>query len=167
MKAARFFSAIVITLGFSMVSHAKNAPMRCNILTYNGHYLTVVGGGGRTTNVVHTDATRAGTWEQITLVDLGEGNAQFGLQTYRGYFLTAVDSGGRTTNVLHSDARQLRDWEKFRIWSLGYGWYTIQAFDGHYLTAVNGGGVATDDAIHSNATRVGAWEKFQIVCKPY
>jgi hypothetical protein len=38
----------------------------------------------------------------------------------------------------------------------------IQAFDGHYLTAVGGGG-QTVDAIHTNATVAGAWEKFTIV----
>lgn len=38
----------------------------------------------------------------------------------------------------------------------------IQTFDGHYLTAMNGGGLTTD-SIHTNATRIGAWEKFSVV----
>ncbi|MGZ3651529.1 MAG: fascin domain-containing protein [Bdellovibrionota bacterium] len=38
----------------------------------------------------------------------------------------------------------------------------IQAFDGHYLTAVNGGG-ETVDAIHTNATTPSTWETFTLV----
>ena len=40
---------------------------------------------------------------------------------------------------------------------------TIRAFDGHYLTAVGGGG-RTTDVIHSNATQIQAWEEFYISC---
>ena len=43
------------------------------------------------------------------------------------------------------------------------GVYDIQTIDGHYLTAVDGGG-RTSDTIHSDATRVGAWEKFTVSC---
>jgi hypothetical protein len=32
-----------------------------------GHYLTAVGGGGRTTDVIHTGATRIGSWEKFTV----------------------------------------------------------------------------------------------------
>jgi hypothetical protein len=38
----------------------------------------------------------------------------------------------------------------------------IQAFDGHYLTAVGGGG-QTVDAIHTNATTPSTWETFTLV----
>ena len=41
--------------------------------------------------------------------------------------------------------------------------YDIQTINGHYLTAVDGGGLTTD-TIHSDATRVGAWEKFTVTC---
>ena len=41
---------------------ASNAPVHnCTFKTYNkGRYLTAVGGGGRTSDVLHTDAVRAG-----------------------------------------------------------------------------------------------------------
>ena len=64
---------------------------------------------------------------------------------------------------MHSDATQLRDWEKLTLISLGGGVYAIQTIDGHYLTAVGGGGRITD-TIHSDATRVGSWEKFRVAC---
>ena len=51
-----------------------NGPVYgCVFQTVNGHYLTAVGGGGRTTDVIHTDATRIGSWEKFTLIDSGSG----------------------------------------------------------------------------------------------
>ena len=51
-----------------------NGPVYgCVFQTVNGHYLTAVGGGGRTTDVIHTDATRIGSWEKFTLIDSGRG----------------------------------------------------------------------------------------------
>ena len=35
--------------------------------TVSGNYITAVGGGGRTTDVLHTDATRIGAWEKFRL----------------------------------------------------------------------------------------------------
>ena len=45
----------------------------------------------------------------------------------------------------------------------GFGVYDIQTVDGHYVTAVGGGG-RTTDTIHTDTTRVGAWEKFTVSC---
>ena len=47
--------------------------------------------------------------------------------------------------------------------SLGYGIYAVQTIDGHYLTAVGGGGRITD-TIHSDATVLNSWERFRINC---
>jgi len=33
------------------------------VQTIDRHYLTAVGGGGRTTDVIHSDATGLGAWE--------------------------------------------------------------------------------------------------------
>lgn len=148
-----------------VTSQAVNAPMTCAIRTVDGHYLTAVGGGGRTTDVIHTDATRARAWEKFTLVDTGEGSSTYGIKTVKGNYLTAVGGGGRTTDVIHSDATRLLDWEKFTLSSLGGGYYSIRTVSGHYLTAVGGGG-RVDDAIHSDATKVDAWEKFRFRCRP-
>src|SRR5689334_12335534 len=88
---------------------AVNGPITCAIQTYNGHYVTAVGGGGRTTDVIHTDATRVGSWERFTLIDSGDGssNIHYGLLTTNGHYLTAVGGGGRITDVIHSDATNL------------------------------------------------------------
>ena len=91
---------------------ASNAPVHnCTFKTYNkGRYLTAVGGGGRTTDVLHTDAVQARSWEKFTLVDSGDGSStiRYGIQTKTGNYLTAVGGGGRVTDVMHSDATQLR-----------------------------------------------------------
>jgi hypothetical protein len=166
-------AAVVIGgVGLSGVASAAptvsrlNGPVRgCVFETVNGHYLTAVGGGGRTTDVIHTDATQIGSWEKFTLVDSNSGTApiEYGIETANGHYLTAVDGGGLITDVIHSDATQLQAWEKFTLYGLGNGVYDIQTINGHYLTAVGGGG-RTTDTIHSDATSVGAWEKFTITC---
>src|SRR5438132_1185015 len=60
------------------------------IQTPNGiNYITAVGGGGRTTDVVHTDATQVRDWEKWRLVkagDLGSGYC-YGIQAFTGFFL--------------------------------------------------------------------------------
>ncbi|UYL07377.1 hypothetical protein B9G69_010000 [Bdellovibrio sp. SKB1291214] len=96
---------------------AGNVPITCAIQTYTGNYVTGVGGGGRVTDVIHTDATKIGSWEKFTLIDSNSGQPiiEYGIQTKTGNFLTAVGGGGRITDVIHSDATQLRDWEKFRV----------------------------------------------------
>ena len=74
-----------------------NGPVYgCVFQTVNGHYLTAVGGGGRTTDVIHTDATRIGSWGKFTLIDSGSGTPviQCGLLTTNGHYLTAVGGGG-------------------------------------------------------------------------
>ena len=146
-------------------SLASNGPTVCSFQTVNGHYLTAVGGGGRTSDVIHSDATQVNAWEKFTLIDsrTGASNIEYGIQTKSGNFLTAVSGGGRTTDVLHSNATNLLGWERFTLNSLGGGWFAIQTMIGRYLTAVDGGG-RISEVIHSDATQVQAWEKFKVTC---
>jgi hypothetical protein len=61
----------LLTLTFlflSISSYAANGPIKCAIKTYNGHYLTAVGGGGRITDTIHSDATQIQAWERFELV---------------------------------------------------------------------------------------------------
>src|ERR1700730_8232160 len=81
--------------------------------TVNGHYLTAVGGGGRITDVIHSDAPWLRAWEEFTLNYLG--NGQYSIETVNGHYLTAVGGGGRITDTIHSDATRVGSWEKFRI----------------------------------------------------
>ena len=147
------------------VAQTLAAPNVCALGTADGHFLTAVGGGGRTTDVLHTNATRVGAWEKFTLIDSGD-SIHFGLRTSQGYFLTAVGGGGRTTDVIHSNATNLLGWEQFTFSSVAGGGINpgvIRTIDGHLLTAQDSGG-RTTDVIHSNATRIGSWEKFNFMC---
>lgn len=161
MKIA--FKILALFLCLISFSWAENAPITCSIQAYDGHYLTAVGGGGRTTDVLHTDATRVGTWERFTLIDIGDGSSQYGIRTYSGHYLSAQGGGGRITDVIHSNRTQILDWEKFKLISLGNNWYAIQTISGNYLTAVDSGGRITD-VIHSDAIRIGTWEMFYFNC---
>jgi hypothetical protein len=135
--------------------------------------VTAVNSGGLTGlgqppfDVIHTDAVRVGSWETFTLVDSGDGT-HYGIQAFDGHYLTGVGGGGRTTDVIHSDATQLQGWEKFTVTKVpsapgGQDVYSIGTIDGHFLTAVGGGG-RTTDTIHSDATVANGWEKFHIHC---
>jgi hypothetical protein len=73
--AASGIAAAVVaisTLGPASVASASpinplalDAAGTCSIQTVNGHYLTAVVGGGRTTDTIHSDATQVGAWEQF------------------------------------------------------------------------------------------------------
>jgi hypothetical protein len=158
-------STIVLPTGRAS---AKNGPIVCAIQTVNGRFLTAVGGGGRISDVIHSDATRVLAWEKFTLedLDLGTPVITYGIKTVDGHYLTAVGGGGRISDVIHSDATKPRAWERFTIESLGSGWFDIKTVNGHYLTATGGGGHSTDvpEVMHSDATRVGSWEKFRFIC---
>jgi hypothetical protein len=154
-----------------MVPAVPAAPLAISALpghfafgTFGGKYLTAVGGGGRITDVVRTDATTPGAWEQYRLfLVLGSGvPQQYAIQTAGFNYLTAVDGGGRTSDVLHTDAKQVQSWETFRFGLDQRGWRnSIQTVNGHYLTAVGAGGKTTD-AIHSDAVKADNWEYFYI-----
>jgi hypothetical protein len=129
-------------------------------------YVTAVGGGGRTIDVIHTDAKQAQSWEKFSVWVVDPLNGKYGIATINTRnFLTAVGGGGQTTNAIHTDATQIQSWETFRLVPQSvpgyYGAYAIQTFNSHYLTATGGGGHNTDPpAVHTDATQIGTWETF-------
>jgi hypothetical protein len=158
------FAAVATLMGAGPAQAAD--PNTCYIQTNNGRYVTAVGGGGRTTDVMHTNATVPSTWERFTLVYSGQGS-YYGLRTAFGYWVTADASGGLSSSVypdvLHTDATLLQNWEKFTFVSSADGTFGIRAFDGHLLSAVDGGG-RTSRAFDSNRTVLSTWEKFRFTC---
>ena len=94
-----------------------NGPVYgCVFQTVNGHYLTAVGGGGRTTDVIETNRTQPSTWETFNLVPLtGVGPGFYAIRTFTGNYLTAVNSGGigSAFEAIHSNATQIGTWEEF------------------------------------------------------
>ncbi len=63
-------------------------------------FLTAVGGGGRTTDTVHTDATVPRSWEMFRLWTTNA-SGFYGIQTLNGHFVTAVDAGGYDPHRRH------------------------------------------------------------------
>jgi len=163
-------------LGLTGVASAGTGPaaapadavsIACHIQAFDGHYLSAIDGGGRTTDVIETNRFNPSTWETFTMVKVDDGapGPHYGIMTSNRYWLTAVGGGGRDIDVIHSNAIVLQSWEKFTFVPVGGGWYGIQTIDGHYLTAVNSGGIGSAvEAIHSNATQIQAWEEFFISC---
>jgi hypothetical protein len=172
VSAMAVMAAMAVSLS-GVASASTPTKTNCTFKTADGHYVTAVNSGGLTGlgqppfDVIHTDAVRVGSWETFTLVDSGDGT-HYGIQAFDGHYLTAVGGGGRTTDVIHSDATQLQGWEKFTVTEVpsapgGQDVYSIGTIDGHFLTAVGGGG-RTTDTIHSDATVANGWEKFHIHC---
>ncbi len=92
------------------------SPIHYGFRTANGHYLTAVGGGGRISDVIHSDATQVQAWEEFILVWVAP--RVYGIQTSKGNYLTATGGGGHGTEVpetIHSDATKVLDWEKFQL----------------------------------------------------
>jgi hypothetical protein len=121
------------------------------------------GGGGKSTDVIHTDAIRPLAWEKFRLWVDTQTKQYYAFQTVNGHFLTAVDAGGRITDTIHSDATVISAWEMFKLIPQSpFPSYAIQTLRGYFLTAVGGGGHAGGDTIHTDAIEVAEWEKFYL-----
>ena len=102
------------------------------------------------------------------------------MKTATGNYVTAVNggamgkpAGGISEVPLHTDATSAGAWEVLTlninadttIGNLQSG--TLQTSDGHYVSAVNGGGYGESGnntvPIHMDATSIGTYEQFTIV----
>jgi len=139
----------------------------CNIRSFDGHYLSAIDGGGRTTDTIETNRTSPSTWETFTLLPSPVGGG-WAIRTSNGDFVSAISGGGRTSDVIETNRTQASSWETFTLVPLtgvGPGFYAIRTFTGNYLTAVNSGGIGSAfEAFHSNATQIGTWEEFYFSC---
>jgi hypothetical protein len=98
----------------------------------------------------------------------------FNIKTPAGTFLTAVLGGGvggpnsgPNAAAIHTDAKTIGAWETFTCVTQAPNTISFQTNDGHFITAVNGGGIAGPDAdpyeLITAATQPGAWEQFTVV----
>jgi hypothetical protein len=96
------------------------------------------------------------------------------LRTIDGHFVTIVNGGGLGgPNVgpgsvaLHTDAVKAKAWETFHVVWIDATRFALKTIDGHFVTAVNGGGIGgPNDAsspVHTDATALGPWEKLTFV----
>ena len=148
------------------------------IKSYDGHFLTALGGGGKATDAFHTDAVQANTWEYFYFLkcgDLGSGYQYAIRPTGTGNipgkgdfvsYLTALNGGGMASQAVTAFSG-LQVGSRFRLLRQSDGSYALQTSNGvNYLTAVGGGGIASGDNLHTDARQIQAWEKFKIVEQP-
>lgn len=129
------------------------------------HFVTAVAGGGKTTDVLHTDAVTPRAWEKFTLWYVPS-TGEYGIQTLNGEFLFATNGGdlaslfpfgNQEVDTIQSTAEYIIDYERFRIspyLSQGFpaGTFAIQTVRGFYLTAVAGGGQTDPPVLYTNGT---------------
>lgn len=113
--------------------------------TSGGNFITAVGGGGRTTDVIHTDALGIDAWEAFQIVPTDPNGFSVAIRTKSYNLLTAVDGGGQTSNAIRSDATAARTWETFfiRKWGApgsGYQYVIVDADTNQAIAARDGGG---------------------------
>src|SRR5438876_8259515 len=58
-----------------------------------GRYLTAVGGGGKSTDVIHTDAIQPRAWENFKFWVDSATRQYYAIQTVNGHFITANNAG--------------------------------------------------------------------------
>jgi hypothetical protein len=91
------------------------------------------------------------------------------IQTQNGYFLAAMQNGGiggpdsgNGATALHTDATQASTWESFTLVIIDDTHFALKTANGHYVTAVNGGGIGStpgpQQPIVTNATAPGGSE---------
>ncbi len=153
---------VAITLTVTLEGSFADTPKTGSyaIATSSGEYLVAVGGGGRRSDAIHSDAKKVGPWETFKIEDVG--NGWQAIRASNGNYLVFVGGGGQTKDVVHTDAKKVGPWEKVQFVDLGDGWYAIRTSSGKYVVAVGGGG-KINDVIHTDATKIGPWEKFQLV----
>jgi hypothetical protein len=146
------------------------------IQAVNGDYMVVVGNGGLGGGnvAIQTDRTVVGAWEQFTVETIDAQAGTFALQTCNGNYVTAVNGGGMggpndATCPVHTDAHDVFTWIELSMEPQPNGTYAIRTMNGHYLTAVNGGGYSDPQnlqPIETNRTVLGPWETFTAVPIP-
>jgi hypothetical protein len=130
-------------------------------------FLTAVGGGGRTTDVIHTDASNPKAWEKFRLWFNANSGPYYAIQTVDGHFLTALNNGGQIANAIQSSSTTIVDEALFNLVSeagagVSFGAYAIQTVRGYFITAVGGGGKNGGETIHTDARNFGSWEEFNL-----
>lgn len=128
---------------------------------HDGSYVLAIDGGG---GAVKADAKHIHDWESFWLIQQGDGAYAF--QTCDLHYLQALNGGG---GLITAQALKALEWESFSLacaqppccflCSTDNGRYSIQAYNGQYLAAKDGGG----DILEANRDKVDIWERFRIV----
>jgi hypothetical protein len=108
---------------------------------------------------VHADRPQAADWEQFLLFQIPPGN-QIALLSWQGLFSAQGGGGGD----VYANRPQLGPWETWTLLDNQDGSVSFQTNNGHYLTALNGGGPGS--YCLTNATAIGSSERFTMTPLP-
>ncbi len=141
------------------------------IKMYSGHFLTAVGGGGRTNDAIHVDATEVRDWEYYSIVKCGNLGSGY---VYAIKPVQRPDGISTTWQLAATSSQNIQVYRSFNSQLIGMrlllqadGTYAIQVPSGSYVTAEKGGGIANanftkNPALRTRATAIRDWEKFRI-----
>jgi len=145
------------------------------IVTSGNYFVTAVGGGNETTDVLRTNVVNPSTEEKFTLWYVPS-TGEFGIQTLDGKFLFATNGGdlaslfpfgNQKVDTIQSTAEYIIDYERFTLipnMGDGYptGWFGIQTVRGFYLIAVGGGGLTAPPVVYTNGTTATLSNPYQL-----
>ena len=127
--------SVAYLLLFQGVAHSDQLPGEFAIRSIYGNFFTAVGGGGRTTDAIHSDlkdASRIGSWEKFKPYFAPAPHRIYTIQTMTNHLLTAVDGGGRTTEpVFQTDRLYVGTGEQFNLFKRE-AWHFIRVSNGNY-----------------------------------
>ncbi len=132
------------------------------------NYLSAANNGGGT---VDTQRSAVGEWEKLTIDDLNGGSLNSGdqirLRTSNGWYVVA-EGGGGPGSIVRANRPVGASWETFTIQKAGGGQITngsvvtLKSVSGSYVSAIKGGGIATDGAVVADRKLPSTWESFTI-----
>ena len=137
------------------------------IKTYRGNNLVTARDGGRhSIDALISSATSPGPNEKF-VIETGADNFQVFLRTAGNRFVSARNGGGigdqDDTETFQTERDELAGDALFRLTGpSANGSFSIATEDGHFVTAVGGGGHSTR-AFHTNATIASTWEWFYLL----
>jgi hypothetical protein len=136
-----------------------------------GYYVTALGGGGKAEDAAfHTDALqlveppRSPTWEWFFVQKCGDLGSEmaYAIYPFQGVLWKPVGGGCLSSNAMTSGL-----WDEgayFTFVRQSDGTFALRTPNGvNYLTAINGGGLASGNNLATDRTLVQAWEKFRVV----
>jgi hypothetical protein len=142
--------------------------------TSGGNFVTAVSGGGRTSDVIHTDATDIAAWEEFQIAELQ--TVYLSIQTASKNFLTAVGGGRQLTDAIHSDAVTVSGWEAFSLKKAGdlgsrLQYLIVPVLDGSlsgYPIFANNGGNLTQNTLsyYTDTYTPSNWARFTLIQQP-
>ena len=130
-------------------------------------FVTARLGGGQNLDALITIAQAVGPDEKFIIEGLFAPPTRF--KTSGGFYVVAANGGGiggNTGEDIYTFTTAVADpgggaWFEIHGPIPGRGIYTLTTFTGNYVTAVDGGGLATR-AFHTDAVRPSTWEEFYI-----